>query len=323
MRRTIVFLLSAACVVISVLIIDAVSRVFSMNSASPAEALDSFDKYRLVLISQEMDSPFWIELEEGANAAAVRHDISLEAWKTFGLSEPYFLKNFEIAIASKVDGIIVQGLDTDAFNNLTARATTSGIPVITVASDVPAGENLRKTYVGTNHYEAGRLVAEQMLADMGGQGTAVMLVGDRQQHYQRERLRGIMDVIGDHPVFTAEIAVTGNTNDEVTRVTRQVLNDKPDARGFVSVAYNNAGVIAREISRRYRHEEFFIYSFDETPDTMNLLQSGVIDALIAQDPRSMGELSVELMVRWLEGQDLPLRLEGYYTDIHMLRAEDL
>lgn len=323
MRRKIVYVLVAACVVISIFIADTLGRIFSANPASPATTFASPDKIRLVLISQEMDSPFWVELEKGAFAAAEQHDIGFEAWGTFGFNEQDFLQNIEIAIASRVHGIIVQGLDTEPFKKLAVRATSSGIPVITVASDVPAAESLRKTYVGTNHYEAGKRIARQMLDDMRGQGEAVLLVGDRRQYDQRERLRGILDEIKLYPGFSGEIVESGNTSDEVAKVVRTVLNEKPSTRGLVSVAHNNVGVIVREIGSRYRLEEFYIYSFDETPETLELMRSGAVEAVIAQDPFKMGELSVQLMMQWLEGKEIPLNLEGYYTGIQVLKAEDL
>ena len=81
----------------------------------------------------------------------------MEVWGSYGKNQEDFLKKVEIAIHSKVDGIIVQGLDTEKFKNLTkVKAAFYGIPIITVANDVPMAESLRRTYVGSDQYLAGR-----------------------------------------------------------------------------------------------------------------------------------------------------------------------
>lgn len=324
MRRILIGILGAAFVTITVLTIITLVRVFSIDNTVPASSWEDRNKHRLVLISQELDTPFWSRVEEGAFFAAEQLGATLEAWGTFGRNEADFLRNLEIAIASRVDGIIAQGVDADTFKKLTSvRAAEYGIPVITVGSDVPVSESLRKTYVGSNHYEAGQLLARQLIADMGEEGRVVLLASERHEHFERERLAGIMDIIGHYPGITSEVAETGSEGEDVARVVHDRLNAYPDAKAFISVAYNSAGVIVREIGKRFRAVDFYIYSFDENPDTVQLLQDGYIDGLIVQDPFRMGEWSVTLMMQWLKGEKLPLEMEGYFTDIRVLTREEL
>lgn len=322
MRRWMIGLLCAAFAAISVYTIQTLGRVFSFAFSVPAASWEEENRRRIVLITRERDTPFWSELEAGALAAAERHGVSLEAWGSFGLNEADFLRNLELAIASRVDGIIAQGLDVEAFKKLTAiRAAEHGIPVITVGSDVPVAESMRRTYVGSDHYEAGRLLARRLAADLGGEGRAVLIASGRREHFERERLAGLLDVIERQPGITVEVAESGSSNDELVQVVRDRLNARPDTNAFIPVAHHNAGVIAREVGRRFRAADFHIYAFDENPETLQLLRDGLIRGVIAQEPYRMGEWSVSLMVRWLEGIDLPLDMDGYYTDIRLLAGE--
>ena len=62
-------------------------------------------------------------------------------------------------------GTIVQGLDSEEFYQLAKfKASFYGIPIITIANDVPMTESLRRTYVGSDQYEAGELIARQLVA---------------------------------------------------------------------------------------------------------------------------------------------------------------
>ena len=132
------------------------------------------DSIRIVLITQELDTPFWNKVGQGAKQQAKLENVELEVWGSYGNNEEDFLKKMEIAIHSKVDGIIVQGLDTDEFKELTKiKAAFYGIPVITVANDVPVEESLRKTYVGSDQFGAGKMVAYELIKEMGTSGEVI------------------------------------------------------------------------------------------------------------------------------------------------------
>ena len=126
--------------------------------------------------------------------------MSLEVWGTYGKNEEEFLKNIEIAIQSKVDGILIQGMDTPEFKELTkVKASFNGIPVITVANDVPMSESLRRTYIGSDPFEAGKLMADALVKQMGDVGKVVLMVDAEREYNQNERIRGIRSVLDDHP----------------------------------------------------------------------------------------------------------------------------
>jgi ribose transport system substrate-binding protein len=300
-------------------------RVFNFDLTVPPQAEPNASRYRLVLITRELDTPFWDKVKTGALRAAEENGASLEVWGSYGQNEDDFLKMMEIAIASKVDGIIVQGLGTDEFNRLaTVKAAGNGIPVFTVANDVPMSESLRRTYIGSDHYEAGRLIGRQLLADMGERGTVVLMVSEREEDYQRKRLRGILDVLAPYAdTIRTEIVAAGNTREKVVRTTNEVLNRVPDAHAFIAINAVNVGAMIQEINKRRRVEDSYIYSFDDSAEAHALLRQGKIDALIVQSPEQMGEISVRLMIRWLTREQFPLDYNGYFTDIRVLRAEDV
>lgn len=321
MRKWYIYLLSIGCAVILYFTVFYTVKVLNAGLAGPGEPSDPDGGYRFVLITRERDTPFWNQVKDGALASAERNGVSLEAWGSYNRNEDEFMKNLDIAIASKVDGIIVQGLDTFEFKQLTMyRATESGIPVITVANDVPMNESLRKTYVGSNHYESGQMIARQLLSDMGFSGKVVLMAADRQEEFQRSRLNGIIDALSGYPNIQMEIVATGTTREEIVQATNQYMNQQPDIEAIVTTTGSNVSAVIQELGKRSKVEPYYIYSFDDNPEAVTLLQQGKIDALIAQSPEAMGRESVDLMVRWLKGEMLPLNSDGYYTDIRVLKA---
>lgn len=324
LRKTAIITIIAMTLMLCYFTSASIVKLYRAGSPMPAALQEQEVPYRLVLITQEMDTPFWDLVGDSALAEAEKQGISLQIWGSYGSNEDDFLKKMEIAIASKVDGIIVQGLDTEEFNELTKiQAGRHGIPVITVASDVPMQDSLRRTYVGSDHKEAGRLVARELLSDMGQAGTVILIGGSRQRYDQDLRLAGIHDILQHYPDIHTVFAEAPDERERVVSAARDVMNRYPEADALIAVNSNITETLVREIGKRYHQSPFRIYSFDDSPETMELLKAGKLEGMILQSPEEMGRISVDLMVKWLKSEAGPLDMNGYYTNIRMVKAEEL
>jgi ribose transport system substrate-binding protein len=324
MRKLLVFLLLLGCAVSLCFTVFYFVKVFHSEVAVPGSVDIEEIPYRIVVISQEMDSPFWNQVERGALSAGEELNVGVEFWGTYRSNLEDFMKHIEIAIASKVDGIIVQGLNTEEFSTVTKlKAAKYGIPIITIANDVSMNDSLRKTYVGTDHLLGGMMIAKQLVRDMQGSGKVVLMVSDREEESQRLRLEGIMNIFANNPYIEYQIVTSGDTSEQITSATKQLLNEQPDTDAFIGVPSDSASAIVQEVEKRSSLDNFHIYSFDDNPETLSYMRKGYIKATIMQSPVEMGTRSVELMVKWLRGEVLPLDNVGYYTEVKVLRAEDL
>lgn len=321
MRKTIVVLLAAICAVLIWFTSASAYKVFRADWRLPQTPLQESAEYRLVLITQELETPFWDKVGAGAREEAAKHGAMLEIWGSYNNDADEFLKKLEIAIHSRMDGIIVQGLDTDAFKELVKyKAASYGIPVITVANDVP--DSLRRTYVGSDQYEAGRMIARQLAADMGPEGTVILLRDNGNAYYQEQRLDGIRSILESYPGIELQYAETQGSREQVIAAMQDLMNLSPDVQAFIAANANLTAVMVQEIGRRSRVKPYHIYSFDDSPDMLTLLREGLIDGIIEQSPEAMGRISTALMIDWLEGRQLPLKTSGYHTEVRLRKAED-
>lgn len=322
MRKMLFFLLFILVSVLFYLSFVSAKVAFHSDWKLPERIEDNKMQPRLVLITQDTETPFWDKVGSGAIEQAQREGASLEIWGSYGDNEEDFLKKLEIAIHSKVDGIIIQGLDKEEFEYLSkVKASFYGIPIITVANDVPMTESLRRTYVGSDQYKAGTMIARQLLDDMGTSGNVLLTYNSNKEFYQRQRLKGIEDVFKNYPSINTIYAETSSAREQIIATTREVLNETPNVDGIISVNANIVGALVQELSKRSQVEPYYIYSFDDGSESLTLLKQGKIDGLIEQSPQVMGEKSVELIMDWLREETVPLDFEGYFTDIRILRAK--
>ncbi|MDQ0430758.1 ribose transport system substrate-binding protein [Planomicrobium stackebrandtii] len=321
MRKKVIIVLCSLCAVLGFFTLWSAEGAFRSDWQLPAAVPADEESYRLVLITQELETPFWEKVGAGAAAQAEQQGVILDVWGSYGNNREDFLKQIEIALHSKVDGVIVQGLDTEEFKVLTKeKAAFYGIPVITVANDVPVEESLRKTFVGSDHYAAGKMLAHQLVKEMGGSGQVVVLGDVEQQYSQQQRLQGVAESLAQHAEISTVYAESGKSDEEIVAATQNILNQHPTVEAFIALNANHVGPMMKEISRRAQLEPYYLYSFDDGSETASLLDQGKLDAMIQQSPEQMGEQSVELMMQWLRNEVVPLESNGYTTDIRIVKG---
>ncbi len=325
LHKRISLALGSVCIILLCFTIATVVRMVQSDQQQlPQSAAKKTSQYRLVLITHDLSTPFWDKIGESAKKEALQQGATLEVWGSYGEDQNDFLKQIEIAIDSRMDGIIVQGLDTEAFKEMTKiKAAFYGIPIITVASDVPMNDSMRKTYIGSDPVMAGRTIARQMVKDMGERGTAILIGNDRHEYDQRQRVKGVMEVLQNYPDIQIEYIQTSNQKEKVMAATQDVLNRFPDVNAFISVDANLTSAMVQEIERRSQIAPYYIYSFDDHPDIISLLRKGKLDGVIEQSPETMGKMSVEMMTQWLKGEEIPLNTKGFFTSIRIIQPADV
>lgn len=323
MRKKVIFVLCSLCAVLGFFTILSVNKVLNSEWELPSAVSSEQERKRIVLITQELDTPFWKLVGEGAASQAEREDVGFEIWGSYGKNQEDFLKQVEIALHSKVDGVIVQGNDTDEFQQLARiKAASYGIPIITVANDVPVEKSLRKTYVGSDHYAAGELLMEQLLDDMGDSGEIILLGDGNLEYSEQLRLNGMEDQLEQYPGIQSIYIESGSSDEEAADAAQNALNQHPNVDAFILLDIRQAHVVMEEISSRTELEPFYLYSFDDGSDASALLTEGKLDAIIEQSPEEMGEKSVEMMMKWLRNEVVPLDSKGYVTDIRIVEGKD-
>src|SRR5690606_7393460 len=89
-------LLGTLCVVLIGFTARSIYLVFQSERELPHVSVEEHATYRLVLITQELDTPFWDKVAAGAKTEAERMGASLEIWGSYGKDQEDFLKELEV-----------------------------------------------------------------------------------------------------------------------------------------------------------------------------------------------------------------------------------
>ncbi len=132
---------------------------FYMTDFRKIAETQTYDKY-YVMITDNYKADFWQSVYKGAYEAAREQNIYLDLLGE-NISGEYTCEELmRIAIASKVDGIIVFANETDEMTELIDEATEKEIPVVTLYSDDTKSKRL--SFVGVGSYNIGREYGRQV-----------------------------------------------------------------------------------------------------------------------------------------------------------------
>ncbi|KXG10716.1 D-ribose-binding periplasmic protein [Anoxybacillus sp. P3H1B] len=255
-----------------------------------------------VLISQELDNLYWREIERGAKEAAKHYHVNVEYIGPLRTNMDEQMKLLEKAIASRVDGIIVQSLNDVRFTPLINKAMAQGIPVITIDTDAPLSRRL--SYVGTNNLEAGKLLGQAVISRVNGKKKIGVIIGSDMSANQNLRLEGFRSVIAQNPLLSiAAIASSNISRIQASIQTEKMLRAHPDISVMVGTSALDAiGILMA--TKNLNRKDVQIFGFDNVTETLQAIRQGQIVATIIQQPYDMGYSAVELMVKHLSGQHI-------------------
>lgn len=286
-----------ACLLLSFLF--SALRIRDLVEPLTSIAADDDTELRIVLISQELDNPYWRSIEQGARAASLTYKMQLEYVGPFRINPAEQIKLLEKAITKKADAIFIQGIDDPLYRSLIDKALASGIPVIAVDTDEPGSKRI--SYVGTDNVQAGKEMGELVVQASGGQGQIGVLVGDEEAHNQQLRLEGFRSVIQSYP----ELTIVDVRSSEISRLqaaeqAEDMLLSHPQVGYLIGFsALDGLGML--EAAKRVQSQEVRIFAFDDLDETKAAIAQRKLTLSIVQQPYEMGYDAVSLLHDYLNG----------------------
>ncbi|MFD2670769.1 sugar ABC transporter substrate-binding protein [Marinicrinis sediminis] len=298
-----------------------VKVLYEQPNIQSHEVEPAHDPYRIAYISDELGTDFWKRIQHGVQEEVDPAIAEVAFWGGYRKNAAEFLKQMDMAIAAKVDGMIVYGKETEAFDEIINKALMHGIPVMTIAAD--SDSKLRKTYIGSNHYAAGKEMGAYMLRTVNPRTKVAVIRTELDETAEQQHLIGLKIAFSEYP----ELRVIDSSeqqakNSSIEEAVKQVLNEHPDCRVFIAMEDNTAQEIAKELQRRFDLRSFSIYAFEDSQETLRLMEHGVVKATIRHEPEQMGKTSLAAMLQWIKGERLPLK-KSMYTPFELMTGEDL
>ncbi|MWV42054.1 substrate-binding domain-containing protein [Paenibacillus sp. HJL G12] len=247
---------------------------------------------------------FWKTVKMGAEVAAKEYNVNLTFKAPQNESDiDEQVRLMEESIQSNADAIILSASDYMGLAQVTDRAAYYKIPVISMDSEVASARI--KLFVGTNNYEAGQKAAKRLIDLIGPESRIGVMNFVKGAKNADEREEGFMDYVARYPgVEVVDIEYCESDEQLARQLTRNMMTKHPDINGIVALNEVASIGTAEEIQASGYGGKVKIITFDSTAKVMEMLQEGIVQATVVQNPFNNGYLAVQYAVQVMEGIEL-------------------
>ncbi len=270
------------------------------SAAAPAEASGPI-KIGLTTMGQ---ASFWDAVAEGVRNVMREGDelIFVEGEHGNAAGQVDIIEDF---ISQQCDVVLFNPVDADAASSCLDLLEAAGIPVINFDSPCTDMSTV-ESYCATDNYRAGVIAAEYMMQEHPEGGKAAVLVYESAASCVA-RVDGFLATV--EAASNWEVVANldgGNTTDAALPVAEDIITANPDVNCIFSGneemglgAYSAIAAAGLDID---------IYTVNGGPEAKTKMREDGVDgiwrATAAQSPIKMGEMSMELAYRYLEGETL-------------------
>jgi ribose transport system substrate-binding protein len=267
---------------------------------------------RIALVLKTLNSPFFIEMQRGAQEAADRLNVDLvvqAAEREVDVERQ--MQIVENVIQSRSSAIALTPSGSREVVPAIAKANAANIPVVIVDTrlDAAAASDAgikTVSFVGSDNYRGGQLIGEYLLKASGGRANVAILEGIPGHETGDSRIRGFRDAIKGAPGITVAASQTANWEREQGFTVFQNIMQAHPAVDTVFACNDMMALGAIEaIAAAGRTGKIRVLGFDAVDDARKALVAGTMEATVAQFPDEMGRLAIETAVKVLKGESVP------------------
>ncbi|WP_372800121.1 substrate-binding domain-containing protein [Paracoccus seriniphilus] len=302
-------------------LIGASAVVLAMTSAAHAEKIGvtmaAFDDNFLTVLRAGMQE----------HAAELDSELQLEDAQNEVGKQLNQIQNF---VASGVDAIIVNPVDTDATIPMTQLAEQAGIPLVYVNREPVNLKQLpaNQAYVGSQEIEAGNQQGQyacELLKAMGkSEANVAILMGDLSNQAARLRTQGAEDIFATDECNFIKVVEKQTAMWQRTLGSDMVTNWLSTGLQLDAILANNdeMAVGAAQALRNSGadFDQIVVAGVDGTLDAKAMIQSGEIDHTVFQDAVGQGYGAVAAAVGLARGEEVK---QITYIPFQLITPENL
>ena len=295
------------------------------------------------LIYDKTDSSMW--------------DMIYESMKTYGEESGAFImradENLEtaytkeelldMAINAQVDGIILEGEDSQEITELIATASKNGIPVITVHEDIT--DSMRKSYVGVNNYNLGteygkiivsaaRDIMRKRIVEGGGENidtqinVCVLFDKGSSTNYQNIIYNAISEVTDNDDSSGSRISLSsyGVSGGDTLGIEESIqgLFKNADMSPDIVVSFNeqNTRSVYQAVIDKNQVGEIYIVGYSDSDTILRGIERNAIYATISVDTDQAAKYAITALEEYYEMGRVSEYFGVDYTLINSYNIED-
>jgi ribose transport system substrate-binding protein len=260
-------------------------------------------KITLTLVQGIAGEEFYETMACGARAKATELGVALTVQGPQKFDPTLQTPIVNAVTAAKPSALLIAPTDSKALIAPLQQAKSRGIKIILVDTTVE-DQSIGLSRISTDNTQGGVEAAKALAQLTGEKGKVLAISTDPGVSTVDQRIAGFEKEIKDNHPEMDYVGVQYSHNDvgEASKIVNAALAKDADLAGVFAANLNSATGAGSALQASGKQGKVKMIGFDAGPAQVKQLQDGVVQALIAQDPATIGADGVEQAVAAVKGQ---------------------
>lgn len=232
--------------------------------------------------------------------------------------EEELMQDIDYFIGQKVDAVILCPVYNTKICSCLDKLQDNKIELIFVGTDIPESNRLASLRV--NAYKAGRLAGEFVKLILHEKKHIAIFIGNKDMQEHSEKCKGFKDEIDGSDCIVEGFFETQDEPDIAYHLTKKIIKDIPGL-GAIYVATGNSVAVCKCLVDNGCDNKIKVVATDIFPEIREFVDKGIIQGVIFQNPRKMGEKAIEVLYGHLaEGRKIE---ENIYIEPNLVLRSNM
>lgn len=257
----------------------------------------------LALITGMRGEPFYVSIECAAKEQAAKAGVELNAQAPEQFEQAEQARILNSMAGAQPGAIIIAPTDDKALATPLQQAKDNGVEIVEVDTALQ-DRSIAKASLSSDNYAGGQLAARTLADLVGGKEGSVLALNTKAGTSTTDaRAQGFEDEIARHGNLSLlRTQYTKNEPATAAEIVSATLSAHPDLVGVFGTNLNTGEGAATALANADKSGEVALVGFDASPKQVEDLRAGRVQALIAQDPATIGREGVNRAIAALEGK---------------------
>jgi len=251
-----------------------------------------------------LTNPFFRDVADAMRAQAVKYnyDVQVTSGEYLVATQMNQVDNF---LTRRVDAIVLFPCDSKAIGTSVVKANKAGIPVFTADTGCMAKEGRVVTHVATDNFAGGEAAARAVIEMLDGRGKVAILDFPEAESVIL-RTRGFQQEIKKAPAIEIVAVLPGGGDKAKSfKAAEDLLQRHPDLNGIFAINDPSALGAVAAVEKASKQRQVKIVGFDAMPEGRYAVKQGKLYATIVQYPEKIGRTTIDVIARYMAGEQLP------------------
>lgn len=223
----------------------------------------------------------------------------------------------EDIIAKQVDVIILNPQDADGSAQVLTLAADADIPVVEVNTETTSTDYV--SYVGSNDSEAGEMMGNYVMEQLGDGGQYAILEGEMGQSAQLLRYQGLEDTILKDDKYECVGTLSASwQRDKAMSATEDWIGKYPDLKAVI--CENDDMSMGALQAAEAEGKDLVIIGVDGISDALQAVKDGRLSASVLQDADGQASAVIDVAAKVGVGEEVESR---YNVPFQLITADNV